>query len=878
LAARGLSRLGFADEAEATARKGQALVETHGTPTQRARARINAAWVDLDHGDADDAAAAFASVADLAGYVGGDLEEASRLASHARALFHMGHSARAIQEYERAIELAGDAAAPRFLAHLAFAEGATMHGIGEAAVDAADQVLAIVESEMPTWRNVGHLTAARANRVAGNAEAAADHLQRAMELTPDGIDGIRIRLRCEVERLHQLPAGTRWPKADAARLTDALLQASWYSFAAELMGLRAQHEKGTDWGAQAVALASRLGSPLLAANAAEAAGSWDKPEGALAARMVRDADEHVADVWRDAWESNPVIVSAKAVTDEADADAVDARLEDALSRAGLVGAAASPAQRAAEGLQFQGRRTARGWLGPILGVAAAAVAVVALVIALQPNEVPPPPQATAPPPTTTTIPILAEPEFWPGGTYVDRGGPAGTGVTLDGGIASADGWWWPPVAPGGETQASVVADGQRLFFASSTRDEVTMLSQATGEESWQKPVPGRMLVSLAVGQIGLEGAPSTYVVWATENGTVGAFNDQGTEVWRKPPDELPGRSDSAPVIADVMYPGDDEPTTLVFVTREVGNAGLVAALRLDSGEIVWRSDEARTYEAEVEGVLQEVEDPPLELDPVTTSVSVSDDVLVLAPNGSRLYYLDARTGAVLCEYLQTTGNPSRPVITDGSVIVPGDGRLMGLFPFPTCSPTGLSTLQWDIEFPTSAAAIGTEVYFVTNGGLIGIDFTKVEQGLDTEGDQPEKLWDIVNPTDGSSWVTSPVIAGPHVIVGSDTGEIAGVDRTTGQIIWTWTASGEIMDEVTPVKGAVFATTAEGRIVAIGGPRVDEGPVPTTTTTEAASDESTTTTTAPASEGATDDGSSTTTTEVSADDVAGGQRPGSSGRG
>ena len=124
--------------------------------------------------------------------------------------------------------------------------------------------------------------------------------------------------------------------------------------------------------------------------------------------------------------------------------------------------------------------------------------------------------------------------------------------------------------------------------------------------------------------------------------------------------------------------------------------------------------------------------------------------------------------------------------------------------------------------------------------------------------------------------------------------VIAVDLETGVERWRFEVGGPVVGEVVPVNGAIFVTTRRGSLFAIGGPPGEEGATPVEaqpfpegsteppgvpdTPDETDTGDATTTTTAPSSEGATDDGSSTTTTEVSADDVAGGQRPGSSGRG
>lgn len=796
LGARSLSRLGFADEAEATIARGRALVEAHGTPTQRARATLNRAWVLLDHGRASAAADAFAGLGDLAAYLGDEPVQAARLASEARARFRASDTEAALARYAQAMELGDGAPAPSFLAHLAFAEGATLHGVGGPAVDAAVAAVEVADAQMPQWRNVAHLTAAAAHRVDGNAEQAADHLTSAREHTPAGIDGRRIRLRCEVEDLAQLTDRDRWPRERAATLTDALLQAGWLGTALDLMVLRAGREKGTDIADQAVALAARLGTPLPAAQAAEAGGRWSTAAGALAARMVADADPFVAEVWREHWDGLPEVIAARSATATPDDDAVDARLEAALATAGLGGDEVSPAQRASRGLSHRSRRTARGWLTPALATAAVVIAAVALVATLWPEAEEPAIAAstTVPAPTTTTLPIIQAPELWAGGFHAHRGDPAGTGVS-DGGIATADGIYWAPVRPAGASRVGAVASGVRLFVTSSDRDVVTQLDQSTGSESWQLAASGRLLVPLAVGTVGGEsGAPVTYVVWTAEDGTLGVFDEGGSALWQTTQADLPGVSRGAPVIADGV----------VYVGRELDDgSGYVAAIDLARGTTTWRTDQLEN---------------PVEMNAVEASVSIHDGTVFVAPRGNQFLTLDAATGALGCTFNQTAGErPARPVVGDDFVVVPGDAGFLGFYPIDTCDPTSTRNLQWETDPGTGVAVADGQVFMVLEGGVIGID----PDATDPANPGSERLWPIVNPDgEGDRWTTSPVITGDLLIVGSADGEVAALDRTTGDKVWQWFVDGEVVDEVTPVKGAVFVVTTDGTVTAIAGPRLD----------------------------------------------------------
>ncbi|MEX2625091.1 MAG: hypothetical protein WD651_15345, partial [Acidimicrobiia bacterium] len=122
---RELSRLGFAAEATATAGKGQALLNIHGSETQRFYGRLNQAWIDLDQGQMRNAEIGFARLRDEAMTTEGEASQADKEAYWARALFGVGRPADALGAIDRARELSSkvDAMAPIFISHLAAAEG-----------------------------------------------------------------------------------------------------------------------------------------------------------------------------------------------------------------------------------------------------------------------------------------------------------------------------------------------------------------------------------------------------------------------------------------------------------------------------------------------------------------------------------------------------------------------------------------------------------------------------------------------------------------------------------------------------------------------------------------------------------------------------------
>ncbi|MEX1279429.1 MAG: PQQ-binding-like beta-propeller repeat protein, partial [Acidimicrobiia bacterium] len=415
----------------------------------------------------------------------------------------------------------------------------------------------------------------------------------------------------------------------------------------------------------------------------------------------------------------------------------------------------------------------------------------ALAATLWPEAEAPPTTAAGPTTTTTTtIPVL---DPWPGGFHAHRGDAGGTGLS-DGGITGPEGLYWR-ATPSGEAQVGAVAAATRLFVGSSTRDEVTQIDQASGSISWQLTVSDRVLVPLSVGQLDVEGSPTYYVVWVANDGIVGAIDQTGAEVWRTVPANLPGVTRAAPVIDGGV----------VYLSRTADDgSGYVAALDLAGGSVLWRTDEL--------GV---------EMGAVEASVSIGNGTVYVAPNGNRFHLLEVETGVERCSLIQGNGErPSRPVVADGFVALPADGGAIGIYD-GSCSDMSTFNLRWETDAGTDVASADGVLYFVSEGGLLAIDPSLADPTGDPVN-PPERVWTVLNPSiEGDGWVTSPVITGEVVLVGSEQGEVAAVDRATGEKVWSYDVGAEIVDdELTPVKGAIYVVTVDGEVLAIGGPRLD----------------------------------------------------------
>ncbi|HEU4749548.1 MAG TPA: hypothetical protein VFT54_00655, partial [Acidimicrobiia bacterium] len=460
---RDLSRLGFAAEAAATVSKGQALLEVHGSDTQRFYGRLNQAWIDLDQGQMRNAEIGFARLRDEAATKEGEASQADKEAYWARALFGVGRPLDAIEAIARARELAFKvgAFAPVFITHLATAEGGLLFEQWDVALEGSDLALELSLASLPSWENVCRYLRARSLAGLGSTDEARDEAELALAATPVGSNGLRWRLRIEELRLE---LSATWPQSLAEDLTDQLLQSEWLGAAADLMTMRSRREKSPELAAEAAALAMQLGNPVQAAKAIAAGDLWRDPIAIPIRAALRNVIGRLPDGWQlpflDTEDARTALAEPVEVG-EPELELLRSRIDVALAAAGLTGdLVLSPAQRRAKGLvrRTRPRRSPLRWVGAVAGVALIAVAASLAVV-----------NATAPPPTTTTLAtttttviemedmVVAAPEGGILGSTQFRGDLGRSGVGT-GGLAEATGHYWrnpggprivrPPIAHG----------------------------------------------------------------------------------------------------------------------------------------------------------------------------------------------------------------------------------------------------------------------------------------------------------------------------------------------------------------------------------------------------------------------------------------------
>jgi outer membrane protein assembly factor BamB/tetratricopeptide (TPR) repeat protein len=794
LQGRSLSRIGFPVEADAAQERGAQLLEAHGSTIQQHFGRTNRAWVLLDRGEASAAEAAFARLRDDAVELEGDVGRADKDAYWARAGFRTGLVTDAKAAAEAAIDLARrlDAPAPQFIGWLALAEGATLYGRTDEAIDAADRALELVEAHLPAWENVVRTIRARALMASGRLADARDELDQALTLCPPGADGWRWRMHGEALRLMlSEEGGAPWPQREAEDLSDALLQAKWYDAAVDLMTERARREGDAELGEQAAALAVKLGNPALAARAAEAAGMWDQPAARPIGRMVRATGARMPADWWETWRADPGIRNALDLPEPDDASAAElqARIDDALDAAGLAGVAEvlSPAQRRAAGLVRRRPVRRRRW--PAVVAAAIGVVVLSAATALGVGLL----QADSPPeagPTTTTLAtttttrledrIVAPPEQGLFGEALDRGGSARTG-RQSGGVSGPEGIYWS-TAIGGVNPSGPVGRGQLLYVTSSTTEALIFIDQTRGTVFDTVPVEGLLDGLPALATRPTEGATESVVAFTTRDGFLYLRNAErtGLTVERE---QLPERQRSrgTPVVTA---------EGLIVVGTD---GGLLVGYSTSLDE-VWRYPGADTQPGAA----------------FERSPAYADGIVYAVDADGFLHLVDGADGTSRCPTpVNLRGQAADgPTVAEGLVLVPMTNGVVLKFAAGSCGAPpaeGVPQLGTGGEALTLPIAFADGIVYQLDGRrLLAIDV--VTGDLSTYPPTVEEF----NP------ITPPVVADGLVYLGTGDGELVAIEVGTLELRWSFDLGALPAGPPAVVNGAVFIATVDGRLLAIAG--------------------------------------------------------------
>ncbi len=803
---RELSRLGFASEAEAALGKGNALLLSHGSRPQRFYGGINQAWVDLDQGQMRAAEAGFAHLRDEARALEGEASQADKEAYWARALFGIGRPDEALAAIDRAYEMSqsSGALAPRFIAHLARAEGGLLYENWDQAKAGAEAALDVALVNLPAWENVCRYLLARALKGAGSVEEARNEAELALAATPLGANGIRWRLR--IEEL-QLELNDVWDPRAAEDITDRLLQSRWLGAAVDLMTARAGRDKDPEVAAEAASLAIQIGNPIQAAKAIRAGNLWSDPLAAPVLAAVRPLADHFPPDWYPSFLAEPDVATALAEATEVseeDIALLREKIGQALESAGLSGdSVLSPAQRRTAGLVHRRRRQRRSPL--VWAAAAAAMVLIATGVALTVVNLTAPdpiaaPTTTAPPPTTTTIPpiearVIPAPEGGIFGTYAFRGDAGRSGITT-GGFRQVDGYYWRQ-HPGGSfvPATSPLASGRQVYVVTD-ENKIFGYELAGGRLNMVIEADNPITATPAIGQPSGSETVDPLIVFATNDGVIHGYSASrnGTELWAY-------STDSSVRAAALIV----EQSVFVVTTD-----GHVHSIDLLSGDGLWR------YPADdPEATVTEEERPEFNAAP-----AFADGVLYVTSREGSLHAIDAITGEPVCERpinLQGSVN-SHPVIT-GDVILVGLENPPGIHAFAagTCGnlPAGYSAFYPSSSAVRAGLAATPETVYLLENRLLLAMFLDEQLWLEVSDAAFPSPWE--EPFGAAEIITTPpVVADGVVYVGSQDGMVHAIDAENGEVLWSFDAESAIRGELVVAPGAVIATTAAGEVIAIAG--------------------------------------------------------------
>lgn len=781
---RELSRLGFAQEAEATVAKGVALLEQHGSPPQKFYGHLNQAWVDLDQGQMKRAEMGFSRLKDEAAALEGEASQATQEAYWARALFGVGNPEAAEQAVERATATASrvGATAAVFIAHLAEAEGGILFEKWERALDGANDALDVAIQAMPSWENVCRYLRARALLGLGQREEALSEAQAAMAATPAGSNGLRWRLR--IEEL-MLELGAEWEQRRAEDLTDLLLQSRWLGAAVELMTARARRENDSDLAAEAAALATQIGNPIQAAKAIDAGKLWADPIGAPVAAAIRTLLSRLPESWRPDFLDSPeaqAALTAEVEVGEEEAALLRERIDEAMAAAGLAGdTILSPAQRRAAGLVR--RRPVRRRRGPLqlVGAAAAIIAVAVVASVAVVNLTTPPTTTiavttTASTTTTTLIEqnLVAAPDVGLTGNSMYRGDPGRSGVT-SGGFQELTGIYWRPLSPGGTIVRPPVARGAYLFVPTE-ENLVHVIQLRNGSIDRQIEIEPISSL-LAVGQPSTESDP--ILVYVDESGAIhGHSASSGTRLWSA----VVGEVETAPLIT-----GDN-----VYVAS---STGFLYGFSLSGGQQLWQYPLEQPTSA------------------FTTTPAFADGVIYATTRDGTVHAVDAASGTAVCEPVDTRfGINEHPIIASGVMFIGLDGGSVRTYATGGCwSPAVGYSTDYPISLADGAVVTPDAFYYVEDRILFGVSMAP--DGW-VGGGFPQ-VW-AEGFTDDTLISAPPVLADGLIYLGTNGGNVWAIDVATGEESWHFNAGASLRHELVVVEGAVFATTSTGQIIAIAG--------------------------------------------------------------
>jgi len=186
--------------------------------------------------------------------------------------------------------------------------------------------------------------------------------------------------------------------------------------------------------------------------------------------------------------------------------------------------------------------------------------------------------------------------------------------------------------------------------------------------------------------------------------------------------------------------------------------------------------------------------------PVDSSAAVANGVVYVGSEDSKIYALNASTGAQLWSFTTTgLGVDSSPAVANGVVYVGSfDAKIHALN-----ASTGAELWSFTTGFVSfSSPAVANGVVYV--GSLDGkIHALNASTGAE--------LWSF---TTGNGVDSSPAVANGVVYAGSEDGKIYALNASTGAQLWSFTTGNRVESSPAVANGVVYAGSDDGKIYAL----------------------------------------------------------------
>jgi outer membrane protein assembly factor BamB len=197
--------------------------------------------------------------------------------------------------------------------------------------------------------------------------------------------------------------------------------------------------------------------------------------------------------------------------------------------------------------------------------------------------------------------------------------------------------------------------------------------------------------------------------------------------------------------------------------------------------------------------------------PFRTAPAFDGDTIYLASADGFIHAVDINTGDAACEPVDTRFEiQTNPIIMGETLFMGTVGASVLTYSIETC--WGIPPDYTIYPVPTEEGAIVTTdaLYYVDGLNLHGV-------GLAPEGWLEGNTPFLLFFTDETLITTPPIFANGLIYIGTGSGNVYAVNAETGEEAWRYrTGSSPIRHELLVVDGAVFATTNNGRVIAIAG--------------------------------------------------------------